>query len=199
MKRLILALGVFALGCSYAERHLPFLDLHGSRLVTPSGPVPFEMADDWRNPGFVSNQNLAVRAQAPDLGVMVLLFRGLPQVFVRNMRRTLTIEVAEGTSWYRLNAGPEIPLTLTRETGSVGASKRPMSLYFDLPAPLSRYDITVTGGTLESSSVGQIRAAEGDTHHLHLAFTADGEPYAVSLTFSVGVRSVNELAAPGGP
>jgi hypothetical protein len=196
---LMMAVGVFTLTSGCAERYLPFLDLHDSHLVTPSGPVPFETADDWRNPGFASNQSLMVRAQAPELGVLVAVFPGVQEVFVRNMSRAFMIDVVAGSSWYRLNTEPKVPLTLTRRDDDIRASKSPVSLDFELPAPLSLYDITVHGGTLQSSGVDIIRAHEGDTHHLYLPFSADGEMYAVNLTFSVGVRSFNVVGAPGTP
>jgi hypothetical protein len=195
----ILAVGILAsvFGCS--ERFLPALDLRNSRLVTPRGPVPFEMADDEIHPGFDLNPRLKVRARGTDLHVMVGLFLGVEQVFITNMPRPLTIDVVHGGSWYRLNDTQEIPVTLTKAIRPGADPAKSVRLLFDLPAPLSDYDIAVYGGTMTPLQVEKIRAAEDDVHHLYLSFTADGEVYAVDLAFSVGLVSYRVMGAPGVP
>jgi hypothetical protein len=195
----VLAIGILAsvFGCS--ERFLPVLDLRNSRLVTPHGPVPFEMADDAMHPGFDLNPRLKVRARGIDLEVLVGLFPGIERVFISSMPRSLTIDVVNGGSWYRLNDTQEIPVTLTKAIRPGADPALSVRLTFDLPAPLSDYDISVYGGTMTPSRVEMIRAAEDDVHHLYLSFTADGEVYAVDLAFSVGVVSYKVMGAPGVP
>jgi hypothetical protein len=217
LKRILLVLGtvvllalasavafVVSLYQNASDRFVPHLDLHDSHLVTPTGPIPFEMADDPMTPGFASNQNLRVRARNDELEVLVTLFTspssGRHHVFFRNMPNPLTIDLVDQPSWYRLNAEPEIALNPTlpeRYRSTPGSSAR---VDFDHPAPLARYDIRVSGGTLTPDRAEQIRAAENDLHHFHLPFTADERPYTVNLTFSVGVHSYKALlGAPGTP
>lgn len=193
----IVALAILVSDLS-VERHLPALDLHDSHLVTPKGRVPFEMADDPALPGFALNQNLMIRGKTVDFEVLVGVLPDSHQVFIRNQPRAIAIEVVEGGAWYRLNAEPEIPLTLTRAARGVVPSERPVRLDFDLPPPLSEYDISVSGGTLAPALVEHIRAAEGDTHQLYLPFAVDGEIYAVNLTFNVRVASYQTMGVPGG-
>jgi hypothetical protein len=188
-----MAVGALVFGSGCVERYMLFVDLHDSHLVTPNGPVPYEMADARRNPGFQSNPNLMATAHAPEFEVIVGLFPGVQQVFIRRMKRAHTIDAEAGRSWYRLNDEPETPLSLTRADPVVGPSQSAVTLDFDLPAPLSEYDIIVYGNTLREGQVEQIRAREDDTHHLYLSFTADDQPYAVNSTFSVGVRTSKAL------
>lgn len=99
-------------------------------------------------------------------------------------------------SWYRLNAEPEIPMTLTKGRNNEHWTR----LDFDLPEPLARYDIRANGNHLGDAQVEQIRSMEDDTHSLYLPFTADGKAYSTNLAFSVGVFSYKVLlGAPGHP
>ena len=90
-------------------------------------------------------------------------------------------------------------MTLTKAIRPGADPALSVRLNFDLPAPLSDYDISVYGGTMTPSRVEMIRAAEDDIHHLYLSFTADAEMYAVDLAFSVGVVSYRVMGAPGTP
>ena len=204
-KRWVFALGILALSTSCfdaSERHVPVLDLYDSHLITPSGPVSFEMDTDPANPGILKNADLRIRVQVPDFRVIVGLFSGRQWVFVHSQTRDLMIDLVEGRSWYRLNAEPPVPLTVTGDhrPQESGPSKRPVTLAFDLSGhPFNELDIAVFGGTLEPSRLGQIRAVEDDTHYLYLPFTVDGETYAVNLTFSLGISTYKAVGAPGMP
>lgn len=187
-----------------SERYQPYLDLRDSHLVTPSGRVPFEMADDRMLPGFAYNQRLRVRATTPDLEVLVTLFsspsHGRQHVFFSRMPIPLAIDVTDEPAWYRLNHESKIPLEPNMKPIPAGSSRTSARLDFELPAPLARYDIDVSGGTLTPAKAEHIRAAEEDTHVLYLPFTVDGDAYAINLEFRVGVHMFKALlGAPGMP
>lgn len=70
---------------------------------------------------------------------------------------------------------------------------------FELPPPLSTYEMVISGGTLIPATVKKIEAGKDDVHTFHLPFLVDGEPFTIDVTFSVGIETRRVGAVPATP
>jgi hypothetical protein len=183
-------LALLPFGCNL--RYVPVLDLHRSNLVTPTGPVPLEVATEEHLLEYRVNHKQRLIANYQGMVVRVGVLAGA-HLMIYFTGQEQNVQIVDGESYYRLNSGDRIALDLTRA--------RPGSpqFWYELPPPLSTYEILVTGGKLIPATVTKIKAGEGNVHTLYIPFRVDGKAFAIDLEFEVSLDSDLAVGVPGMP
>jgi hypothetical protein len=186
-----------SLGCTV--RNLPMLELHRSGLVTPTGRVALEVGTLEHLSIYRVNYEQQLVARYRDLIVRVGVFPQGQKLMIDASANQHKIEVVDRESFYQLNGGERLEISTRLPDGVVPASRQHHRFEFDLPPPISSYNIAVSRSTLIPAIVERIEAREGDVHALYLPFLVDGEPFAIDMEFSVAVETRRFFAAPATP
>jgi hypothetical protein len=171
-------------------KHLPYIELSQSVLETPGGPIPLVLeGDKFFNKGGISR--VVIRTDAANLDAalqpapfhLVLGILGSPRGTIQPYYPGPGIDL-EAISFpeegvYQKNGGQKMPIAVWLDR----------YIYFDVPAPLSEYDLAVYDRTLSDASAARIKAGETDIHFFSIPLIVDSERYEIRLEFRVGVET----------
>ena len=192
-------LALFALslkGCTV--RNLPVLDLHRSELVTPTGSVPLEVGTLRHLSTYRVNYEQQLVARHRGLMVTIGVFPQGQLLTIQDSAGEHEILAVDGESFYQLNSGERLQIRTRSVDDVVPASRRYRRFEFELPPPLSTFNIA-SRRSLMPVIVERIEAGEDDIHALYIPFLVDGEKFAIDMEFSVTVETHRYFAAPATP
>lgn len=184
---------LLALGCGTRQIDLLVLTLHRAHLATPTGPVALEVGTKEHSIRYQANQEKRLVARYGDVQVRVGVLGDAQRIIVDAPGDDWELQVIDGESYYRLNDGDRVPIEFKQRPGS-GRTH-----FFELPPPIANWDVSFSGGTLNSTSAAKIKEQEGDVHTVYIPFLVDDDAFAVDLEFSVAIETRRVGGAVGSP
>jgi hypothetical protein len=172
---------------------MPVLDLRSAWLVTPAGRVPLEVATEEHLSIYRTNQLQRMVAIHGGLRVTVGVLRGVQNVVIDEPNHSHQVDAVAGEAYYGRNGGDRFPLeVVARRTGGEFFT-------FNLPPPISTYEMVIVGGSLVPAIAEKIAAREDDVHTVVLPFLVDGQPFTIDVTFRTLIETRRIARAPGMP
>lgn len=195
---LVLAVALFLYTLPTTIKHIPYIDLQDSALVTPEGRIPLELMVSAHYPAGRRNPKAHIvlgesNIEGNDFPIRFRLIIGVfggtygtIQLFDFEPEYKSKKVVFPKEAFYQRNQGQTTPI-------SVVIKEHHME--FDLPIPLSTYNFTMYGGTMSEARTIPVKAGEEDTHYLYIPLVVDSESFEIKLRFNVGIQSKEVCAS----
>ena len=186
----VIAVAVFIESLPTSVKHLPYIELRNSVLVTPRGPIPLILrGEKFFNRGGHPNVAIDLSYSNLDDELRPVKFR-LALSILGSPHGTIQLyDISPDTdskhvsfpdeAFYQKNDGQRIRISVRQDS----------YIQFDMPGPLSQYDFAVYDGTMSDASASQAKVGETDIHFFSIPLVVGSERHEIQLKFRLGVES----------